>query len=365
MKLLLQKRETTAILVNVISIKMLLTFPRTLVLNAGNAAWMQVLYSTVIAFLIYFLTVKIYERADKRDVLDLSAILGGKAFKILIGLVMTAILILNMAITIRAFPESVKTVLLTETNMGFIMIMLGIAVGLGAYLGIEALGRIHTLFLPVSGIVLIGFFLLAIPYWKTNNIFPIFGLGPYHIFVKGFHSISIFADIILLNILLPYCKNYNEAKRSGYYAILIGGAVSFIIVITYNLIYPYPASTEFIMPAYQISRIVRMGSFFQRWEAFFEFVWSISLYMYSAVYIVIISFILKKTFDLKYHKPLIFPIVAFSCAIAFLPASVLDMMKSLTKVSYIMYPIAFSLPIVLGMLYRIKAKRGELHEKKS
>lgn len=357
MKILLEKREITTILINVICIKMLLTFPRTIVLSAGSASWIQVIYTTLFTLLIYFLTMKAYEKAGKQCILDLSQQIGGKWLKAFVGVVLIIILGFNMGIVIRSFPESIKAVLLQGTNMYLIVIALGVAIGIGAYIGIEALGRINTIFLPIAAVVLAIFLGLAIPYCQFNNIFPILGKGPLNIFVKGFQNIVLFSDIIVVNILLPYCKNFESAKKSGYSAILLSGLLSFVIMLIYTFIFRYPSSTQFIMPTYQISRIVRIGLFFQRLEAFFEFVWSISLYMYGAIYIFIITHLLKKAFNLKYHKPIIFAVTSFIIAVTFIPQSIIKAFEFVGYTGYVFCVVGLFLPLTMALLYRVKCRR--------
>lgn len=363
MKLLMEKREVTTILINVICIKMLLTFPRTLIMSAGNAAWIQVLFLTLLTFFVYFITVKIYEKAGKQSVLELAETIGGRWLKILIGFVIVVVLFGNATMAIRAFPESIKTVLLQGVNMPIIVIGLGVAIGIGAYIGIEALGRINTIFLPVAAGALVIYLLLALPYCQVNNLFPILGKGALNVFVKGVDNITLFADIIVLNLLLPYCKNYETAKKSGYYAIGFSALLAVILVLIYSLIFRYPSSTQFIMPAYQISRIVRIGPFFQRFDAFFEFIWSISLYMYGAIYIFIIAYVIQDTFHLQYGKPIIFAVTAIAITVMFLPTSMIQILTSVRWAAYAMYCFGFFLPILLGFIFRIKCK-GENNEKK-
>lgn len=357
MKILMEKREITTILINVICIKMLLTFPRTIVLSAGSASWIQIIYATLLTLLIYFITMKAYEKAGKQCILDLSQQIGGKWLKAFVGVVLISILGFNMGIVIRSFPESIKEVLLQGTNMSLIVIALGIAIGIGAYIGIEALGRINTIFLPIASVVLAIFLALSIPYCHINNLFPILGKGAVNVFLKGFQNIVLFSDIIVVNILLPYCKNFESAKKSGYSAILLSGILSLIIMLIYTLIFRYPSSTQFIMPTYQISRIVRIGLFFQRLEAFFEFVWSISLYMYGSIYIFIITHLLKKAFNLKYHKPIIFAVTSFIIAVTFIPSSMIKVFDLAGYMGYVVYVIGLFLPLVMALLYRIKCKR--------
>ena len=54
------------------------------------------------------------------------------------------------------------------------------------------------------------------------------------------------------------------------------------------------------------------------------------------------------TFDLKYYKPLILPVVIISGIVAVLPSSVVDLVKSERLENIIVYPVAFLLPILFG-----------------
>jgi spore germination protein KB len=355
--------EVTYLMVNAICIKMFFTFPRIMVINSGNASWLQGIYVSLIALAIFFITMKIYTKCERKTVLGLAEKIGGKWLKIIVGLALAAILMTNLAFTMRAFPESVKTILLPNTPMQFIMIFFSAAVALGAFKGIEAIARLHSIFLPIAGAILVIFLLLLLPYCDVNNLFPILGTGAYSIFGKGFHQISIFADIILLNILLPYCKSQSDAKKGGRKAVIVSGLIVFLITFIYMLVVNYPASKNFVMPVYQLARTIRVGEFFQRAEAFFEFIWSIGMFLYASFYVFIICVVFQKSFDLKYYRPLIIPVVLIMSEIAFIPSALVDEIEAMRIVSYLVYPVAYSLPIIMALFYYMKQKRRKSHEK--
>ncbi|MDO5399282.1 MAG: GerAB/ArcD/ProY family transporter, partial [bacterium] len=264
------ERFCTPLLINIIFVKVILTFPKMVVENSGNAAWIQVLYNTLIALLFFCAVMHIYNR--KKNIIEVAEINGGKPLKIIAGILVTAILIINAVPIIRIFPEAVRTVLLQETNVEIIIVVMALAAALGAYLGIEAIARIHRLFLPIAAIVFLSFLLLLIPKYRAVNVFPIFGNGLSSIFIKGFNSLSLFSDLIVLNLLIPYTKNLDMIKRSGRYGIITAGLAATVTTAAYCLSYSYPSSENFIMPAYQIARLINISSFFSRFEAFFEFV---------------------------------------------------------------------------------------------
>ena len=49
----LERKELTATFINLIVVKMLFTYPRFMVINSGSAAWIEMIYVSLIALLLY------------------------------------------------------------------------------------------------------------------------------------------------------------------------------------------------------------------------------------------------------------------------------------------------------------------------
>jgi spore germination protein (amino acid permease) len=356
---MLQRKKVTSLIINAIAVKMLLTYPRNIVLNSGNGAWIQVLYNLIVTILIFTIIAISYR--GRKNVIQLAECCGGKLLKIVVGVIVLIILTANLISIMRIFPETIKIILLQEGRVEIILAIFAIVAAIGAYMGIESIATVQYLFLPIAGIVMISFLLLLIPYYKLDNLFPILGNGAKNIFFYGLNSMSIFSDVILLNILLPYMENYREFKRSGFKSIIIGGIVVFIIMLAYCSVYPYPASKNFILPVYQLTRMIHLSSFFSRFETFFQFVWSILMMLYASFYICVMCYVWQTTFNLKFQKPLIAPIVIVVFEIAIIPNSIMEFMKFEKIINYVAYPFAFLLPIIFAAASR--KIYGEKHEK--
>ena len=354
----------TALLINVISVKMLLTFPRIFIINAGNAAWIQALYNSAVMFLVFFVTWKLYR--GRKNVIELAQMAGGKALKTIVGIIVFIVLMINFSSIVRNFPELVKTVLLQDFKLEVIVIAFVIATAVGAYIGIQPVAKINYLFMPAAGAVFLAFLLLLIPYYRLCNILPVLGQGYKAIFGKGFNTISLFSDILFLNILLPHCENAGEAKKSGIKAIIISAVIAVVVLLSYSFVYPYPASKEFIIPVYQLARIIHLSSFFSRFEALFQFAWSILILLYSSIYVYAMCYVWQITFNLKFYRPLVFPIVLVSSVVAMVPSSMLDLISTEEIKSMIVYPIAFLLPLIFGIVsrryYGERTRKGDSNE---
>lgn len=358
MNISLNFKETTMILINLICVKLFFTFPQRLIVNSGNAAWLQMIYVSVLMLVVFAFTVKAYKHCPGKNILTLSEQTGGKTLKAIVGTAVIFVLFVNLASIMRSYPDMVKMVLLPETPPEMIILIYAFAVGLAAYFGIEATARIHAVFIPVMLVIMLVFCVLLLPHVKLYNLFPIFGNGSVKLFGDGISALELFDDILVLNLLLPYIKNADNAKKSGFYAILIGGTASCILVLLYGLIYPYPSSEKFIIPIYQLTRLVGIGDFFQRFEAFFEFVWSIAVLLYSTLYLCVICMVFCESYNLPDEKPVILPAIALITVLSASPEKVTaEKYRFFTAITC---GTAFLLPPLSALLFKIKNKRRDL-----
>ncbi|MEE0943847.1 MAG: endospore germination permease [Clostridia bacterium] len=355
MKYKLKSREMTSILINLITVKMLFTYPRYIVERCLNGAWLSVIIFLIVAFGIFYLTQILYLKNERTSIITQAEFIGGKPLRIILGVFIITLLMLNIAPMVRAFPEAIKTALLQNTQMLVIVALLAIGVAIGAQFGIEALGRTASVFLPVAGIFILGFFIMLAPHYELTNIFP---FSYKDVLVRGASSLSIFADIFVLSILQPYAEDMTAVKKSGITALLIGGITGVLIVLAYCLVYPYPVSSRFIVPMYQLTRLVKIGTYFQRLEAIFEFVWSISILIYTSIYLFIMSDTFKQCFGLRHHKPLVFPLLVILLRLVFWEESYTEALRSNYVNSAVLYPVLYILPLLIGIIYIVKRKRS-------
>lgn len=350
----LEKKELTCTFINLIIVKMLFTYPRVMIQNSGNAAWIQMIYVTAVSLGIFLFVDFFYK--GQEDLFGVAEKIGGKSLRIIVGLIVCFVLIINLANNMRIVPETINTVLLPNMLTISILMLFIFAISIGAYMGIYALCRINSLFMPIAAVVMICFLILLIPDINKNNLFPLIGLGTEKVFGTGLRSLSVFSDIMIIYIILPNCKNRGDTKKSIIYSVIIGGIASTAILLMYTLIYPYPISREFILPVYQMARIANIGQYFQRFEAFFEFVWSIVMLLYCSFYLFIICTSFAKTFKIKFYRELIIPVVILAASIGFIPTNFIYFLSDGYVILRILMPILYIIPAFLGILYTLKER---------
>ena len=84
---MLTQKQLTMISVNAIAVKMMLTYPRVLIVMCGNAAWINVLYCTALAVLLFGAIRAVY--STDKNIIDTAESVGGKALRIIVCLIVS------------------------------------------------------------------------------------------------------------------------------------------------------------------------------------------------------------------------------------------------------------------------------------
>ncbi len=342
----LSHKDLTAILINVMYVKLLLTIPRNMILIAGNAAWLLSVYLTAVMLLLFFLITKIYD--FEKPLLDIKS----PALRIGTGIAVSLVLLLSMTSVAKIYPETVKIVLLQNTPIEIIIGFIAVVAVLGAFIGIEPLGRISSLFQPIAAVVMVLCFLFLIPHMKIGNLTPVLGNGIKNITVKGLTTLYGFSDIILLYILNTKNENGKGKIKAGYKSIIIMGIIMTVTTAVYCLIFPYSVSSNYVLPLYQMVRLIQIGDFFGRFEAFFEFVWSISILLYYSIYLYTLSYVWQKTFNLPYLKPLATPFIIIVSSIIYNTPSFTQLNKNYTVYATALGVSCVLIPAVVSLIRR-------------
>lgn len=357
-KIRLNQRQLTLLISNLLITKMTFSFPRYLFKTSGNAAWIQAIYMSLLAYIILRVSLLFFKYTKNKSILQLSESIGRKPLKVAVSLIIAFIIIIHTTTEMRTFLESVKIILLPKTKIEYILIFFGATVAIGALCGFNSLSTINALFFPFCLFFLGALVIFLVPTYNINNIFPIFGTGAKNIFLNSLWDMHCFSDLLALNLLYPYIGDIKTIKKSGTTAVLISGTALTLICLAYGLTYPFPYSSEFLLIPYQLSRMVQAGEYFQRFEALFEFVWTLTHLLYSAIYVYILCLVFENTFKLRSSKSFIPCIVVLLCLVSFIPSSVVELLDTSNILKKILAPFALFSPIVIPLIYTIRQKKG-------
>lgn len=354
-KIVFGRWSAAALLINAMSSRILLNFPRSAIEISGSGALIQTIFIAILVFLLFFIISKLYSNFEGKDLLDIGQQLGGGIVRVLVGAIILAALIYACPVLLREYAENMKIVALTSSPINYVMAFFLAGMITSSYAGIEAIVRFHAAVIPAVIVAYIFILVGVLPIFDSANFYPILGSGIDKIFLGGLSTLTLYTPILYLFLITPFLKKHKNFKIAGYVGLGISAFFFIGSAAIYLGVYPYPTAAEFFLPAYQIARLINYGRFFQRVEAVLFIIWALTALMYLSVILYFLTYVFQKTFSLEYRKPLIIPFAAIIFALSTLPSNLMEVIELGSK--YYVYPgigVAFVLTIILLITANIK-----------
>ncbi|MDP4094900.1 MAG: endospore germination permease [Bacillota bacterium] len=359
-KITFGKWEAAGLLINAISARIFLNFPRPLVESSGTAAWIQMLYVSILALIGFTIIIKLYKKFEGRDLMDISDHIGGGILRFITGIILLVTFIVVCSIILREYSENMKVIAFNVSPISFVMLFFLVGMIVAAYLGMEAIVRLHAIAIPIITVGFVIIFLGVAPFYDVSNLYPLLGNGPKKIFGSGFFALSTFSPLVYLYLMPPFIKTHKNLKRAGYIGIAFSIFFSMASVLVYEMVFGYPSGTESFLPTFELARLINYGRFFQRVESVFMFSWVISAMLYLSIILYFSAYVLQKMFRLKFYKPLIFPLVVIIFCISFLPPNLMTSITLETKYfTYFLWTLGFVIPVILLLIGRFVKRKPE------
>ncbi len=339
--------EATCITITLITTQLFLNFPRSMMEAAWTAGWLLTIYITVIALILFLIIERLYRPFKGKDLIDLGEYIAGKTGRIIVGVIFLFFFLYINPVILREFSENIKIISLSDSPLSFVMLFFIAGMTIASYAGLEAIVRLSAIAVPIIAAGYIVIITGALRYCDISRITPWLGSGPYEIFIKGMPRISVFAGIILVYFLYPFIRKKSLFKTVGYRSIILSGIFFFSGMLIFSMVYQYPTGTESFLPIYQLSRLVDYGRFFQRVESMFLIIWVLSALLHLSINLFLIPYVFKKTFKLKYYKPLIVPFAIIVYALAFFPENLISAIELEKYFRNFAWMVTFLLPIIL------------------
>ena len=331
---------------------LLVTLPRSAAEAFGTGALLHAVYIAIIVSLYFWIILKLYKNQENKDLFDLAETVGGKALKIIVGIIVITYLLSTAFITINEFSEDVKNVLFEDNSMQTVNIFFILAISIAAYFGIKSIVRISSILFPILIIGLIAIFFSLLNDINLLNLFPILGSGAKNIFINGLNHAGRYNSLFLLFIFAPKITNL---KKSGVLSLLSTTTIILFVVFLIFSIIPYPEISENYFAFFEITRMISFGRFFQRVEVIFTFIWLFVSLVYLAMALSVVIYTFKRAFNIEYPN-LLLPLITLSFIglVYIFPDTSSLLITRDFMYSYITPIIVFIAPLVLLILSKFK-----------
>ena len=335
--------------------KYLVILPEYVVKYTGNAAWLNIAAKCALAFLSFLVTLWLYKPFAPISLKEIFSLALGRSGKVIFSYIYVIGFTLFNAILLRLLCEALSTVISATAPDEYFAIFILVPVFIAAFSGIRATTNLSTIIFPF---VILSLFVVSIalfPHYRVQNIAPVFGIETKRLVNGIFTKHFGFTEIAVLFFLAPFLGSYNKIKTSGILTFAFISVFSIIFTLSYCLIVPYPASTKFFLPFYQMTRIIKSGAFLQRLEPIVVFVWT-SFVMCSTS--IIISLGSKLLSEKEEHENAFVPVLTIiTFFISMLPkseSSAFILYEKLLDYSTFIFPVT---TVAILVVARIRQRR--------
>ncbi len=355
--------EAIAVVLTVMINHIILNLPKSIISTTSSGSIINVIFVTLIAFIIVYLISQLLKNFPSLDILDISKFLGGKVLKFIIGVLFLCYTIFTISIVLRSFSETLKIIFFPRTPVQIIMLLFLLAIVFVNKLGFQAIARSNLFFMPIILFSILFIFVANFGNYTVQRVFPLLGNGAVSTFLSGISNLFAFGGIAYLYFLPPHLKEQKDYTKIAFSAIGVSGIFLLMSVTTLLLLFPLLTSSEEILPLYLAARFIEFGRFFQRLDAVFVFTWIISMACYLSLALYFATNIFKKITNIQYSKWVIGLIASICFGIALIPQD-LKQISFLENNVYKFIILILVIGVGLGILIFANIKNLILQKKK-
>jgi spore germination protein KB len=328
---------------------------------ANQDVWISALVSIIYIILISVPSLVLINKFRGLNINQTAEIISGKIFgKVFLFMFVLFSMFCYVACSITMLVF-VRTYLLEKTPDWAILLALSVPVLYGAYKGAGTIGKISLFIVPLMLSIALFYFVIAIPNIKLDAIKPVLADSELlDINLGAFLSAARYSDILEFFVFSYYLVKKSSINKTFFTNLIIFGITYFIIVFpTITVLGPLIAKEQ-MSPYFVFTRQLETYDFLRRLQSLNILVWFPGAIFKIMLHAYMIGFIFKNMFKTKTHKPFIAGIVilAFFIIILGMPdsASAIQYLKSDALFPYVVFFIAFVVPLTLVIIYLCRKK---------
>ena len=361
----LENLEAIALIVLIMTNKIILNLPKILITSMGTSAWINAIYISIITLLTVLVIIRLFKRFPGYDILDVSNYVGGNFLKTIVAISYIFIFIVNAVLVVRSFSESIKIIYYQALPLVVIILFFVVSSCLANLFGLKVLAKTNLIVAPLALLSLFVIILSSIQNFIPQRLFPILGHGFNTTFIEGSSNVFLFSILGYLFLLSPMLKNQKDLKKVSIISVAVSAFYLISSIICLQLVFPFIYETKEHLSIYLLIRMARSGDIVQRFTSIFFFIWILSVLCYVSISLYFAMHVTKKTTNLSNPKSVNYCsgslILGFSLIVSDFSKYTIFLEKIFKPTLAIyLFVINIAILILANVKYRIKNRRKEL-----
>lgn len=352
-------QEAVSIVVISIVAKLFFTSPAVLADIIGSTGWLSTLISAAVAAVEFTFIYLLLKRFPGKNIVEIFDIALGRFFGFIFSGLLVLFFLYDAASVVRESAEVLKAYILPLTPPSIVIGFFLIGAVIFSFLGLESIARVSKLSAYFVFSILIIVLILASQNYDFRRLFPIFGFGLDKTLVQGALRSSAYGEVIILAVIAGSLQGVKHIKKAGYLSLGLSAVLGHLIFLAFSMTFPYYAAREILSPMYEMTTLIDYGTFVQRLDPIFLFIWTAAALIIQTIYFYIAASIYCKMFRIQDIRPVILPFAIIIFCSALIPKDSTSVVIGYVQtIRQFTWPIIFIPPIIALIAAILRKKKG-------
>ena len=269
--------------------------------------WLSPILASFIGFVTVYITYKLHKLYPKQTVIQFSEHIIGRFAGKALGFLLLFFYIQVTGEIIRSYTEFIVNSFLVNTPISVIMASMAFLCALTVHGGLETMGRVAQMFIPVFIVPFLISIILLSPDMEFKNIFPILGDGMMPPIKGAIVPGGWFTEFFLISFLLPFLADQKKGMKYG----MISVFAVMMTLVAVNLIVLFvlgPATSSKEYPLMNVARYVSIAEFFEHLESAVMAVWVVGAFVKISVFYYATTLGTAQWLNLSDYRPIVWPL---------------------------------------------------------
>lgn len=273
--------------------------------QAGRDMWLSPICGAPIGFFTVFIVCQLHKYYPKESIIQYSRHIIGRIPAQILGFVYLFFFLHTCGLINQQYAGFIISSLLPKTPMIVIVVSVVLVCAFAVRGGLEVLGRVAQLFIPIF-MLLPLLLILLFSDLDPKNMFPILEHGMLPPIRGSAVPVAWVSEVSLLSMLLPFVTDHEAGRSWGMISVFIS-MLSFIIENIVSIFLFGESVASYTYPAFFAFRYVSVAAFFEHLEAFVIIIWVMGAFVKLTVFYYVLVLGAAQWLQLSDYRPLVFP----------------------------------------------------------
>jgi len=344
----------------------IISVPSVVAKYAKNDLWISPIFASVIGFITVYIAYELHKLYPKQTVIQFSEHIVGRFAGKIINVIIISFYLMATGHIIRGYSEFIVSSFLINTPISVVMSSMVLLCAFAVQGGIEVIGRLAQLFMPLFVIPIFILIILLSPEFDVKNIFPILSEGIMPPIQGSMIPGGWYSEFFLIIFLLPFLTDVKKAKKYGMLSVL-AVMVTLVVVNLVVLFVLGPTISSKNFPLMNASRYISLADFFENLESMAMAVWIVGAFIKISVFYYATVLGTAQWLNLSDYRVVIWPLAIIIVELAFwsIPSTA-EYTSYITVVLPFYGPLVQTiLPLFLLLIAIVRQKRTAKSKQKS